>query len=80
MTDQPVNNGKRIDVMLGDFSGTAGFVERDGKAQLAYQPNKGGDCAVGAIITADDRRWRVTKAGRSDFANHLKLLDLVPLA
>lgn len=72
-----VNQGKRIDVVLPGYSGSAGFTERKGKASLSF-PAATSALGVAATIEADGRTWIVEKVGPSQFLRGFKLVELRP--
>lgn len=75
-----VNNGRRVEVELSDFSGIAGLVEDEGgTARLAYTPAKGhGNRATrpGTVVTIDGKPWEVTAVDTSKFIKTMRVLTL----
>lgn len=71
-----VNNGKKIEVDLIEYQGTAGFVESDGTASLAYVPTKAKRLQVGELIEADGRQWEIVRAEKSRYVRDFRVLTL----
>lgn len=74
-----VNTGKRIEVDLDGYAGTAGFTEMpDGTASLAY-PSSQTKLRAGQPVEVDGRRWLVEKAGRSEYLRGFVRVELRPV-
>jgi hypothetical protein len=76
-----VNNGERIEVDTGEFSGLAGYQDGvDGPDFLSYLPNRSGDKPdAGAKIIVKGKERTVTKRVMSTFVPGMVTLSLEPL-
>jgi hypothetical protein len=73
-----VESGKRVRINFEGFSGTAGFVERDGGATLSFAAALPPRLSPGATIWADCREWTVQQVSASQFVRGFKVVELRP--
>jgi hypothetical protein len=72
-----INQGKRIDVDLPGYQGSAGFVERGETATLSYPLKRGGELPdAGVVIEIDGAKWSVEQAAKSEFVRNFRVLTL----
>lgn len=74
-----VNNGLRVKLELGDFTGLAGMVvAADGKtATIAYFPNKKGMApTAGTAVAVGNVEWTVVRREPSVFVPRMVVLTL----
>lgn len=71
-----VNNGSRVMVTLPDFTGLAGFVEKDGVATLSYRAAGNQRLRVGSKVPIEDAEWEVTAVADSPLVKGFRVVTL----
>lgn len=79
MTPEKVDNGKRIAFEADGIVGPAGFIEREGFAELAYLIASTNAKPPEGEVLVEGRKWRIAKVERLKRPT-MYLLRLDPLA
>lgn len=74
-----VNSGRRVEVDLPGFSGSAGLVEVDGVISLSYRPTKPVTVPIGAIVAIEGVDHEVIGSATSPYMTKFKVLTLQPV-